>query len=68
VAKFNVGTVLKQVFCDAVVAALGRPAGIHERMGSRTASDILFAGQEAMQRKIEELIETYGSIGWANHW
>jgi len=68
VAKFNVGTVLKQVFCDAVVAALGRPAGIHDWMGSRTASDILFAGQGAMQRKIEELIETYGSIGWANHW
>ena len=68
VAKFNVGTVLKQVFCDAVVAALGRPAGIHDWMGSRTASDILFAGQEAMQHKIEELIETYGSIGWANHW
>jgi hypothetical protein len=31
--------------------------------GSRTASDILFAGQGAMQRKIEELIETYGSMG-----
>lgn len=65
-AKFNVGTTLKQAFLDGMRAALGKAAGIHGYMGSRTDSDVLLQGGRRMQERILELIELYGSAGHAD--
>lgn len=65
-AKFNVGTTLKQAFLDGMRAALGEPAGLHARMGSRADADVLQQGGRRMQERILELIELYGSAGHAD--
>lgn len=65
VAKFNVGTTLKHAFRDGMRSALGRDAGIHEQMGSRTGDDVLECGKRRMTERIMELAELYGSAGRA---
>jgi fructose-bisphosphate aldolase class II len=68
-AKFNVGTVLKQVFFEGIMAAAGgqaaTQASIHALMGSRDAADVMLQGKLRMKAKILELIDLYGSAGRA---
>ncbi|MBK8050436.1 MAG: class II fructose-bisphosphate aldolase [Anaerolineales bacterium] len=72
VAKFNIGTMLKQAFFDGVRDAANQPATpgstIHDRIGSRDSADIQLQGKERMKSKILELIERYGSAGMADRW
>lgn len=63
VAKFNVGTVLKTTFLDAVQEEMGRwhhRLNVHEILGSHGEEDFLVAGQWAMKAKVRELIRLYG--------
>jgi ketose-bisphosphate aldolase len=63
VAKFNVGTVLKTTFLDAVQESMGRwddRLNVHEILGSHGEGDFLLAGQWAMKAKVRELIRLYG--------
>jgi ketose-bisphosphate aldolase len=63
VAKFNVGTVLKTTFLDAVQEEMGRwhhRPNVHELLGSHGEGDFLLAGQWAMKAKVRELIRLYG--------
>jgi fructose/tagatose bisphosphate aldolase len=68
VAKFNVGTILKRTFLDAVAAALASapPASSpHDLIGSRGSSDVLAAGADKMRAVVRSLIEVYGGSGRA---
>lgn len=68
VAKFNVGTVLKQAFLDGVEDALSsRPVGLgpHDLVGSRRSTDVLEAGKARMVPVVRDLIRLYGSTGRA---
>lgn len=63
VAKFNVGTVLKRTFLDAVQDAMARwphRVNVHEILGSHREADFMVAGQRAMKAKVKELIRLYG--------
>jgi fructose/tagatose bisphosphate aldolase len=65
VAKVNFGTVLKQVYLDAVRAALGSyrfPASPHEFLGIGGPKDILTAGRDAVRNKARELMSVCGSV------
>lgn len=66
VAKFNVGTVLKQSFFKAVrdaSATAAEATSVHDLLGSHRRSDVLVAGQKAMTAKVRELMRLYGSSG-----
>lgn len=68
VAKFNVGTVLKQAFFDGVADALsGARAGLgpHDLVGSHRSTDVLEAGKAKMVPVVRDLIRLYGSAGRA---
>ena len=68
VAKFNVGTVLKQAFLDGITeAAASRPAdlGPHELVGSHGPADVMEAGKRRLVPVIRRLIGLYGSAGRA---
>jgi fructose-bisphosphate aldolase class II len=68
VAKFNVGTVLKQSFFNAVRDAsvtAAEATSVHDLLGSHRRSDVLVAGQKAMSAKVQELMRLYGSSGQA---
>ena len=68
VAKFNVGTVLKTTFCDALVAsaaALPESADVHSLMGSHKASDLLVPACQALRERVRLLIRLYGGSGRA---
>jgi ketose-bisphosphate aldolase len=63
VAKFNVGTVLKTTFLDAVQETMGRwhrRLNVHEILGSHGEEDLMVAGKWAMKAKVRELIRLYG--------
>jgi fructose/tagatose bisphosphate aldolase len=63
VAKFNFGTILKQVYLAAIreqLAAYKEPMSPHEFLGMGGKQDILVAGREAVKLKARELIQTYG--------
>jgi ketose-bisphosphate aldolase len=63
VGKFNVGTVLKQVFLDGVREALNSlPArvNVHDVLGSRKKADLMNVGKARMCSKVRELIRLYG--------
>ncbi len=69
VAKFNVGTRLKQAYLDALRAALSRPlqvSSIHEVVGSRSTADPLLAAKTAVQNDIASMIRLYGAAGRAS--
>lgn len=64
--KFNVGTVLKQVFLDAVLNQLRdqpAPVDVHAVLGSHKPDDVLVAGGQAMAAKVREFLQLYGSSG-----
>lgn len=64
VAKFNVGTILKQTFLQGVREAMrgwGDRVNVHEVLGSHKETDLLHAGKAAMKTKVKELIRLYGS-------
>jgi ketose-bisphosphate aldolase len=66
IAKFNVGSVLKQTFFGAVRdAAVDAPdaRSVHELLGSHGEHDVLVAGERAMTAKVRELMRLYGSTG-----
>jgi len=69
VAKFNVGTALKQAFLDGVEDALSsRPGGLgpHDLVGSHGSADLLEAGKARMVPVVRGLIRLYGSAGRAS--
>jgi len=68
VAKFNVGTRLKQAFLAGVRAALPPErdiTNIHPFVGSREESDILLQGAARVKAEIKKLTVLYGSAGQA---
>jgi ketose-bisphosphate aldolase len=68
VAKFNVGTVLKQAFLDGVGEALSGSRdglGPHDLVGSHRSTDVLEAGKAKMVPVVRDLIRLYGSAGRA---
>ncbi|NLG28582.1 MAG: class II fructose-bisphosphate aldolase [Chloroflexi bacterium] len=71
VAKFNVGTRLKQAYLDALRAALAVPvqvASVHDIVGSRSGTDPLLAARQAVADQIAPLIALYGAAGKAADW
>jgi fructose/tagatose bisphosphate aldolase len=69
VAKINFGTVLKQVYLEAVREALSLycfPSDPHEYLGKGGENDILTAGREALKNKIVELTRICGAAGTRN--
>ncbi len=68
VAKFNVGTILKQSFIEGMKERMDRPGGISEYivLGSREKEDILSSGRLKMKETIKGLLKTYRSIGKAD--
>ena len=66
VAKFNVGTRLKQLYLDGVRDALAdTPDGltIHARVGSREPSDVFLRGKHNVKSEIMRLMGVYGCAG-----
>jgi len=71
VAKFNVGTILKQTFYQAVQHTMIGWAGrinVHDILGSHKETDWLVAGKMAMKERVKELMRLYGSSGRAIAW
>ncbi len=61
VAKFNYGTVLKQVYLQAVKEKLARyepPMDPHRFLGIGGSDDVMAAGREALIRKVKEITTT----------
>jgi ketose-bisphosphate aldolase len=70
VAKINFGTVLKQAYLEAVrerLACYDPPSNPHRYLGMGGEEDIMTAGREVVQRKVEELMEICGSTGRVFH-
>jgi len=68
VAKFNVGTRLKQAYYDAMRAALAQPptvSSVHELVGSRDVTDPLLSAKEAVIQQVLPLLALYGAAGRA---
>jgi ketose-bisphosphate aldolase len=68
VAKFNVGTILKKRFLEAVRAQVSSWPGQvnpHEVLGSHAEADWLNAGRKAMAAEVRRLIKLYGGSGKA---
>ncbi len=69
VAKVNFGTVLKQVFLEAVrekLAPYHVPMSPHPFLGMGGEQDILMAGAEAVKREVSKLLHTFNSVGKAS--
>lgn len=68
VAKFNVGTVLKKAWYEALRATMAtqpeRP-DVHALLGSHKPSDLLAPAAAAMEAVVRERIRVYGSAGKA---
>jgi len=72
IRKINVGSVLKRAFFEALMdagdsvrAEEARAYNPYEVVGSGTGADILAAARIAVRRKVEELMELFGSAGQA---
>ncbi|HTE20415.1 MAG TPA: class II fructose-bisphosphate aldolase, partial [Armatimonadota bacterium] len=66
--KFNVGTVLKNVFLHGVRETVSEwPPGVnvHDVLGSHKSTDLMAAGKTAMKAKVKTLIRLYGGSGHA---
>jgi len=66
VRKVNVGSALKQAYFEALRAACGDKGlsgNPYEIVGSGRANDVLVRARKAMQRRVEELMLTFGSVG-----
>lgn len=68
VAKFNVGTILKQCYLDGVRDAIGAlpcPADIQAVVGSRKTGDVFQAGKARVKAEVMRRMALYGSAGKA---
>lgn len=66
VAKFNVGTILKKVYWEALTACSPDPAAsVHDLLGSRRPSDYTSGARRALTDKVRGLMRLYGSSGKA---
>ena len=68
VAKFNVGTILKKSFLEAVraqVSAWPERVDPHQVLGSHQDTDLLQAGKARMGEEVSRLIRLYGGSGQA---
>jgi len=68
VAKFNVGTALKQAFLDGLSDAVATRAprlGPHDLLGSHRREDVLEAGKRRLVPVVRDLMRLYGSAGRA---
>jgi fructose/tagatose bisphosphate aldolase len=66
VRKINVGSVLKRSFFEAMRSACSRvsePYNPYDVVGSGFEKDVLAQGRMAMQQKVEELMNVFGSAG-----
>jgi len=66
VAKFNVGTILKQRFLEGVrdaLAALPDRPNVQRVVGSRTSQDVLATGRARMQAEVLSRMAQYGCMG-----
>ncbi|HIJ72578.1 MAG TPA: hypothetical protein HPP83_00615 [Candidatus Hydrogenedentes bacterium] len=69
IRKINVGSALKQVYFDALRQACARAPrdyNPYEVIGSGLATDVLTVARVTLQRKVEGLIELFGSAGKAS--
>ena len=69
VAKFNVGTVLKNEFLTGLrdtVAGWLEPVNAHDVLGSHKTTDLLTAGRRRMRDRVRPLIRLYGADGHAH--
>lgn len=68
VAKFNVGTILKKRFLEAVraqVSSWPEQVDPHQVLGSHKEADLLNAGKAAMTAEVRRFIKLYGGSGKA---
>ena len=66
ITKVNVGTKLKYVFGNALVAELGQPAeDPNLAFGSRFEGDVNSRAGQALMREIRRLMDVFGSTGQA---
>jgi fructose-bisphosphate aldolase class II len=68
VAKFNVGTILKKKYLEAIRAQIGawpERVDLHQVLGSHKETDLLNSGKEAMTAEVRRRIELYGGSGKA---
>ena len=68
VAKFNVGTILKQIFWNTIresVAALPPVIDVQKVIGSRKTTDILEKAKNNVKSEVKRLMKIYGSAGTA---
>lgn len=68
-AKFNVGTILKKSFFNAIresVLTFDGSVNVHDMVGSHREQDFLLAGKRSMQAKVQEFLQLYGSSGRAS--
>jgi len=68
VAKFNVGTVLRSTYLQALTQALGQlpdEPDVHAALGSHGPADVLEAGKVALVETVRNLIRQYGGSGRA---
>ena len=68
VAKFNVGSILKQIFLDGIrgaIAALPAKVNLQEAVGSRKAGDLLQRAKDRMKAEVMRRMALYGSAGKA---
>ena len=69
ICKINVSSILKQTYFEAMrAAAASVPENYnpYEILGSGLEADVLMAGRLALQRKVEELMQLFGSAGKAD--
>ncbi len=70
VAKINFGTILKQVYLEAIRRSLAqyrKPLSPHEFLGKGGPEDIMTAGREAVKKEVMRLIELCGAKGRVQH-
>ena len=66
VAKFNVGTILKQVYYRGIedrVKVMGNSPQIQEVVGSRKPGDFTYVAKQNIKEEVRNLIRLYGSTG-----
>ncbi|HEY3290007.1 MAG TPA: class II fructose-bisphosphate aldolase, partial [Anaerolineae bacterium] len=71
VAKFNIGTRLKQAYLEGISEAIGSlptHLSIHRVIGSREPEDILMHGKAKLKSVIAQYMRLYGTVGRARNW
>jgi len=66
VAKFNVGTILKQVYYQGIrnrVEKIGTNLKVQEMVGSRKLSDFSYLAKQNIKEKVKEFLRLYDSVG-----